>query len=49
MRRVGWLLLGSMVLLAVVLVQDFRAGLDEDRLWSDPSLDDPESFGNRAA
>ncbi len=33
----------------VALVHDFFAGLAEERLWSDPYLDDPDSFRNRAA
>jgi hypothetical protein len=33
----------------VALVHDFFAGLSEERLWSDPYLEDPESFVNRAA
>jgi hypothetical protein len=35
--------------LVVALIHDFFAGLGEERLWSDPYLDDPESFKNRAA
>lgn len=35
--------------LMVALVHDFFAGLSEERLWSDPYLEDPESFRNRAA
>jgi hypothetical protein len=35
--------------LMVALVHDFFAGLGEERLWSDPYRDDPESFKNRAA
>jgi hypothetical protein len=33
----------------LALVHDFFAGLGEERLWSDPYLEDPESFANRAA
>ncbi|MGQ0678952.1 MAG: hypothetical protein ACT4OM_04725 [Actinomycetota bacterium] len=36
------------VAFVVLVVRDFRAGLAEDRLWSDPAQDDPESFKNRA-
>ena len=36
-------------LVLVALIHDFIAGLGEERLWSDPYLEDPESFRNRAA
>jgi hypothetical protein len=35
--------------LVVVLVHDFLAGLAEERLWSDPAFDDPQSLAYRAA
>ncbi len=35
--------------LLVALIHDFFAGLEEERLWSDPYLEDPESLRNRAA
>ena len=35
------------VLLVVALVHDFFAGLGEERLWSDPIVNDPQSFGYR--
>ena len=35
--------------IVAALIHDFFAGLGEERLWSDPALDDPESFRNRAA
>jgi hypothetical protein len=31
-------------LLVVALVHDFLAGLGEERLWSDPVAQDPDSF-----
>lgn len=34
-------------LLFVALVHDFLAGLGEERLWSDPIADDPQSFSYR--
>jgi hypothetical protein len=35
--------------LVVALVHDFLAGLGEERLWSDPAVDDPQSFAYRTA
>ena len=37
------------IALVVALVHDFLAGLGEERLWSDPALDDPQSLAYRAA
>lgn len=46
---IGWVLVAvPAAALVALLVHDFVAGLGEDRLWSDPGLDDPESFRNRA-
>lgn len=36
-------------LLMVALVHDFFSGLDEQRLWSDPAVEDPQSFQYRSA
>lgn len=35
--------------LVVALVHDFLAGLGEERLWSDPAVDDPQSLAYRTA
>ena len=36
-------------LIVAALIHDFLAGLGEERLWSDPAFDDPDTFRNRAA
>lgn len=47
---IWWILLAvPLTLLTVALVHDFLAGLGEDRLWSDPALDDPDSAPRRVA
>lgn len=46
---IGWVILGAVVAAAAaLLVHDFMAGLGEDRQWSDPSVDDPQSFVYRS-
>lgn len=46
---IGWVLVAvPAAALVALLVHDFVAGLGEDRLWSDPGLEDPESFRNRS-
>lgn len=35
--------------LIYALIADFMAGLSEERLWSDPADEDPESYRNRSA
>ncbi len=48
----GWLqviVAIPVALMAIALIHDFFAGLGEERLWSDPALDDADSLRNRAA
>lgn len=45
----GWMVVAVPVAaLVVLLMHDFMAGLGEDRLWSDPALDDSEGIRHPA-